>query len=368
MRQLRRRVIELVVYSLRCSLPKTGCNFYNSGMAASGGRHGPGLPVTSARKVVRNLWPLVCYVALLRGLLLQLQRSHFQETLGSALPWAFASFALLLAPLWFFGFDAAAWIRNAGGPRLRILLAAGLGIPYLVFSLPTRQFRWELALAMSALPIVLAAAFELSSLPPKLTWRDGLVLALIAAIQMLKLLAGAWPYLGLGSLPKLFLIDLALYVYVVSRRLDGVGYSLIPTRATVVIGLREWLYFLPFGLGLGAALRFIHYHPFLPSILAAISAVVLTFLLVALPEEIFFRGILQNLLETRLGRRPALLLASLLFGLAHFNKGATFNWRYVVLAAVAGVFYGRAWRAQRQVLASAIAHTAVDVVWSVWFR
>jgi hypothetical protein len=57
-----------------------------------------------------------------------------------------------------------------------------------------------------------------------------------------------------------------------------------------------------------------------------------------------------------------------LFGLSHFHKGAAFNWRYVLLAAIAGIFYGRAWRARRKVLASSITHTAVDVVWSLWFR
>jgi len=35
---------------------------------------------------------------------------------------------------------------------------------------------------------------------------------------------------------------------------------------------------------------------------------------------------------------------------------------------VAGFFYGRAWRSRRQLLASAVTHTAVDVVWSLWFR
>jgi uncharacterized protein len=102
--------------------------------------------------------------------------------------------------------------------------------------------------------------------------------------------------------------------------------------------------------------------------LTLVGAIVLTFLLVAIPEEIFFRGVLQNLLETRLGQRSALLLASLLFGLGHFNKGAAFNWRYVLLATIAGIFYGRAWRAQRHLLASIITHTAVDVAWSLWFR
>jgi len=54
--------------------------------------------------------------------------------------------------------------------------------------------------------------------------------------------------------------------------------------------------------------------------------------------------------------------------LSHFNKGASFNWRYVGLATIAGIFYGRAWRVRRQVLASSITHTAVDVVWSLWFK
>ena len=102
--------------------------------------------------------------------------------------------------------------------------------------------------------------------------------------------------------------------------------------------------------------------------MSLLISVLITFLLVAVPEEMFFRGILQNLLETRLGPQGALVLAAVLFGLAHFNKAATFNWRYVVLATIAGIFYGRAWRVRRQVLASSITHTAVDVVWSLWFK
>jgi uncharacterized protein len=40
----------------------------------------------------------------------------------------------------------------------------------------------------------------------------------------------------------------------------------------------------------------------------------------------------------------------------------------VFLASIAGIFYGRAWRANRQIFASIVTHTAVDVVWSLWFR
>ena len=89
---------------------------------------------------------------------------------------------------------------------------------------------------------------------------------------------------------------------------------------------------------------------------------------IAVLEELFFRAWVQNLLERRLGRKSALVIASILFGLSHFNKrSAQFNWRYVLLATVAGIFYGRAWRSERRVAASAITHTCVDWLWSWWF-
>ena len=220
---------------------------------------------------------------------------------------------------------------------------------------------------MMGLPVILAARLEFSNATDELGWQDVVVLAVPAATHMMRLLEGAWPP-PWAALSKLFLVDTALYLYLVVRRLRAVGYCLVPTRSAFVIGLREWLYFLPFGIGLGFALHFIHVRLWLPGVLSLVGRVVLTFLLVAIPEEVFFRGILQNLLETRLGQRAALIDTAMMFGLAHFNKGAAFNWRYILLATIAGIFYGRAWRAQRQILASTITHTAVDVVWSVWFR
>lgn len=70
-----------------------------------------------------------------------------------------------------------------------------------------------------------------------------------------------------------------------------------------------------------------------------------------------------------MGRYGALLVTAGLFGLAHFNKRTTsFNWRYVLLAALAGIFYGRAWRAERRVGASAVTHATIDAIWSLWLR
>ncbi|VVP87561.1 hypothetical protein PS918_02901 [Pseudomonas fluorescens] len=68
-------------------------------------------------------------------------------------------------------------------------------------------------------------------------------------------------------------------------------------------------------------------------------------LLVTLVEEALFRGYIQGGLSRRLGHLPhgdhlALLLASLLFGLAHLGAG----WQWVLLASLAGIGYGLAYR------------------------
>jgi uncharacterized protein len=289
--------------------------------------------------------------------------------LGPNLSYAFASFALLLAPLWFFGFGTGEWLHDILRWRVaRIVVAAALGVPYLVFAIPTGTLDARFAIPMLGLPVLLAALLESSAMPQKLAWQDVATLAVIAAIYILRVLDGAWPHPGLGSLPKLYAADVALYLYVAVRKQEGMGYSFSPQGSAFFIGLREWACFTPFGLGLGFALNFIHFHRQVPSTAEALAEVFITFLLIAIPEEMFFRGILQNLLETRLGRTRALAVTAVLFGLSHFNKGATFNWRYVLLATIAGIFYGRAWRAKRQILASTFTHTAVDVIWSLWFR
>jgi membrane protease YdiL (CAAX protease family) len=218
-----------------------------------------------------------------------------------------------------------------------------------------------------AFPVLVAAFLEMPKLGREMTWRDGVALAIIAAAYYLKWLEGAWPR-ELAFLPKLFLADVALYCFLLIRRLEGSGYSLVPSPSGFRTGLREWGLFLPVALVLGESTGFIHFHAGFPRIGHIMAAILVTFLWIAIPEELFFRSILQNFLETRMGRTAALLVAAALFGLSHFNHGARFNLRYVLLATIAGIFYGRAWRANRQIFASLVTHTAVDVVWSLWFR
>jgi uncharacterized protein len=325
--------------------------------------------VMPSAKQTRKLWAIALYAGILLAVRVGIARSGIAASLGAHFRPALLSFALLLAPLWFFGFRLDVCLAQQLRPSWALaVFPTLLGMPYLMFAIPTGNLRLVMMFSIFLLPVILAVVLESTSASSKFVWQDAVVLGTLSVIYLLRLLTSAWPYAGLSVLPKLYVADLALYLYLVVRKLGGVGYSFSPKLSAFLVGLREWVYFLPIGIGLGAVLRFIHFHARLPSGMDFLSEVLATCLIVAVPEEVFFRGILQNLLETRLGSNAALLLAAVLFGLSHLNKRAGFNWRYVLLASIAGIFYGRAWRAHRQVLASSITHTAVDVVWSLWFR
>lgn len=308
----------------------------------------------------------IVYAGLMCVLWFGFHGSELAISLGSLFPRAFANFAILLAPLWFFGFAAGEPLRNLPS-AIRVCCAGLLSTSYFAFAARTTIFNWRAALIVVAFPVLLAAFLEWAKLANQMAWRDGAVLAIIAATYYLKWLGSAWPP-ELAFLPKLFLADVALYCFLVIRAMEGSGYWLVPAWSSLKIGMREWAFFLPLALLIGELTGFIHFHRALPHLGNVVAALLLTFLLIAIPEELFFRSILQNLLETRIGRRAALLVTAALFGLSHFNHGSRFNWRYVLLASIAGIFYGRAWRAERQIFASLVTHTAVDVVWSLWFR
>jgi hypothetical protein len=323
-------------------------------------------------------WLLIAaglYAALLIAFWFAALHFDMPRRIHGHMPSSFVAFALLLAPYWFFGFGLTDVLRQSlTKPLIRVLLPGVLAIPYLVFSIARNEFRWAYAGVLFVIPVFTAALFEF--LPPrgehgsaaKFCWQDLLALSIFFLPVEFGLLGRTFPYSGLAAMPKLLLVDAALYSYLVVRKLEGVGYDFRARLRDLVVGLRECSLYAPIAIILGLALHFLTPHSGWPSAPRALGALLITFFFVAIPEEFFFRGLLQNLLQGRIGRPLSLVVASLLFGLSHFNKPLPFNWRYVILGSIAGVFYGRAWRDRHRIFASATTHTLVDVLWSLWFR
>lgn len=283
---------------------------------------------------------------------------------------------LALAPmLW-----AAFWAEGFARATTRLPATVRVLAPSLlcaVYAMTAwRIFEWRWFAVYLLLPIAVSAmlAWAVQADPGQAgDWRDFVVLLVLGLAVDLRWFEPAWPR-GLAAFNKMVLLDAGIWGFGAVRRLSGVGFDLRLRGRDVRVGLREFCFYAPVAIVLGLGLGFLRAHALWPGGWPIAGALVFTFFLIAVPEELFFRGWLQNLLERRLGRRWALAMTAVVFGLSHFNKRAGhvttghFNWRYVLLAAIAGVFYGRAWRQQRRVGASAVTHTLVDTVWSMWLR
>jgi membrane protease YdiL (CAAX protease family) len=288
-------------------------------------------------------------------------------------PLPVAAAVLLVAPMLAAAFCPSMVERLAQKlPRIaRVFAPALLCVPYAMTARAFGTFRWGWLAVYALLPVAVGLLLEQArneDAGRRGNWRDFAVLLGLGLAVDLRWLEPAWPT-GFAALGKILLLDAGIFGFLVVRRLDGVGFDLRLTGKDVRRGLLEYLLYAAIAIPLGLWLGFLHLHAIVPSPLRLIGAFVFTFVFIAIPEELFFRGWLQNLLERRMGRHFALLLTAILFGLSHWNKRALhFNWRYVLMAAIAGVFYGRAWRAQRRVGASALTHTCVDTTWSIWLR
>lgn len=282
---------------------------------------------------------------------------------------------LALLPFLYAAFFPQRWARlgDSWPIGLRVVIPALLCIPYLLVACSTGTFRWEWLALYALLPIAVALLLwqaGRTDTDARGNWRDFAVLAVLGLAVDLRWFEAAWPA-HFAVFSKILLLDAGIYGFLALRHLDGVGFDLRLRWHDLRVGLREWVFYVLIAVVLGLSLGFLHWHGWWPgaSLARLLISLLFTFFFVAVPEEIFFRGWLQNLLERRMGRYGSLFLTSALFGLSHFNKRAAhFNWRYVLLAAIAGIFYGRAWRQERRVGASAVTHALVDTVWGFWLR
>jgi uncharacterized protein len=86
-------------------------------------------------------------------------------------------------------------------------------------------------------------------------------------------------------------------------------------------------------------------------VLALLSA------LAGFAEELLFRGVLQDGLGRLLPSQIALIVSSVLFGLAHFATST-----YAVLAGVMGVYLGLLYQAQGSLFAPMVTHGLYDLI------
>jgi hypothetical protein len=230
---------------------------------------------------------------------------------------------------------------------------------------------WKWMLAGAAYAVVPALLIARSAGKPPGTWED-----YAAAVVLWLPLQFHWMYRVFPYPPPLthvlailMALSTGVAAFVLIRRLDGIGYA-IEWRPGFAwnFGFHFVLY-AAVAIFLGTKLGFLWFAPslgrerFFP--LSALGILFFT----AWPEEFLFRGILQNLLSHTLKNKyTGLVVASMIFGLSHVIHAPYPNWKYVFLAAIAGLFYGRAWMETGSLVPGALVHALVDISWHILFR
>jgi hypothetical protein len=258
------------------------------------------------------------------------------------------------------------------GPAGGILLGSAAFLAYLIYGLGTNSFglvRAGVAAAFVFVPLAVAASAERKAAG---AWQDYLLLAGIWAAVKFGPSQWMWPYPG-GRLSYVFTVLLALNValaaFVLMRRANGIGYSIGWGRHWEFYVLGSFLVFGCIAIPLGIEMHFLTFAPqwhVWPSLVFTSAGI---FFFTAWPEEFLFRGLLQNMLARSCKSEMAgWWTASMLFGFSHITNLGFPNWRYVILASIAGLFYGWTWRKTGSIFASAIVHAMVDVTWHFLFR
>jgi membrane protease YdiL (CAAX protease family) len=295
------------------------------------------------------------------------------------IPWATA-----LAVLPAFLLEASLYF-TMGVERLRVRLeklppvgvAAALVIaavvPYGWASLALRNFSWHSAGVIAALAVV--AAFWYVVFPHQ-TAVDILFLIFMAAVWLAHAILPLYPSpigaLPLGILGQLMWFRTGLLAILSVRRMKNIGFGFWPAAREWKIGALYFAGLAPVAAALGWMIQFarphLHYIGWERTTLIGLATFFGILWVVALGEEFFFRGLLQQWLAGWLHSEWAgVLLASLLFGSVHLWYRTFPNWRFAALAGVAGVFYGMAYRQARSIRASMVTHALTVTAWRLFF-
>jgi membrane protease YdiL (CAAX protease family) len=307
-----------------------------------------------------TVWAAIVMITGFAGVWMGYSGKRFAVALGVAA--ALFAFELFMAVP-----EAFSQIQNAlgdGAPVAVLLPLAAVLVYCLVVS-----GDWKTTLAAVSYVVVPVLLLATASRSSPGAWQD-----YAAAICIWLPVWAQWMYLVFpypSQLTHVLSILLALATgvagFILVRRLENVGYSLEWRRGFAWNFLFHFLVFAAIAIPLGLKLHFLVFEPSIRRLQPLVIVGILFF--TAWPEELLFRGILQNLLSRTFSSEWAgLIVASIVFGFSHIQHAPFPNWKYVLLASIAGFFYGRAWMKTKSIVPGVLMHALVDISWHVLFR
>lgn len=275
-----------------------------------------------------------------------------------------------------------------GRPNPVSFLTMGLYV-----AVPTLLLRWHLNERGRLWMQLLAALLLWIPLEPDLFWNlarlivgqpwEASALALSVIPQLDVSLLGSLFWIP-APVPVLIGLNLTLFLFLVAHPISNVGFTFAFNKQDIKQAIAGFFGISAILIPVGLRIGFLAFRPQWPGIATVSQWAIFGYLLVALVEEILFRGIIQNLLMAlmaqnvaspsgrRWARMASLLLASFIFGLSHLNNTTPGllapNWGYVLMATLAGIGYGWVWLQTGKVTVSAIAHASINLCWGLFLR
>jgi CAAX protease family protein len=256
---------------------------------------------------------------------------------------------------------------------LALALTAAAVAPYCAATLFLHSFDWR---SLGLLAVLAAIASFWYVLLPDRPLVDILFLIFMAVIYLLKLFPQIYPAphprLPLAVLGQLMWFRTGIFAMVSIHRTRKIGFGFWPQAREWRIGLLYFVLLLPAVAGLAWAIGFaqphMRYTEWQRFSLFAVATFFGILWVVALGEEFFFRGLLQQwITDWTRSEWVALLSTALVFGFVHLWYRQFPNWRFAALAAVAGLFYGLAFRSAKSIRASMVTHALTVTTWRLFF-
>jgi len=291
--------------------------------------------------------------------------------------WVLLAFALLMVPYFALGFDSVVDLLRRMGRSNRtrltlmgfLLLVPGLVILFGEGGHITLRRLAALGLYISV-PILILVKWSPAGSRP--SWVDLAVLLMLWLPVELSYFEKFWNLPTVNPsyvLAKTLGMELALFCFVIVRRLDGVGYRFRLAGEDIAVGLVALFAFLLVGVPAALGTGFVKFEPHWSGPGKWLLSSLGIFFFIALPEEVLFRGLIFNMLQRMIkqgGPYTALVISSVIFGLSHLNNPPG-DWRYALLATMAGLCYGWAYLRTGSLLASAFTHALVDIIGRTMF-
>jgi len=260
-----------------------------------------------------------------------------------------------------------AWIRN--NKNSLYYLVAGMAALFAVPGMLTWTFNpYNTVIFAAMVAAVFGSLQQLRSGEFMLSWTDVALWILLWIPFDLRWSTDMQPHVGYAW----WSIAISLVAVIGWRgyREAGIGFNLVPKWKDLYIALIALFAIMAVVIPPGLLTGFLKFAiPSTFNITKQATGFIGLFLTVAVPEELFFRGILyRGLLKVSSKKWVPMVVSSLAFGLMHWNNigGLDMQITYVSLAAIAG--FGYAWaykRSGNNLLAAILTHTLVDWTWKL---